>query len=224
MKGINKNEISFLIKPLFFVSFLVALFVSGTIIGFNQITSIVSKIDEAKKTESLLNQKIFILEKVSEKVSGDTTFLDIVIPNKSAVLYGLSQIKNQAVTYNLLVSNIKIGNLTPDTSGVNKALITFDIEGDESSIYTFLNSFSRILPIMNINKVKINKSGPVVKATATLNVYSSELPKTIPSVSSSAPDLSAEEINLLKELSTYTLPVFSEPKAQETQAKEDPFK
>ena len=55
------------------------------------------------------------------------------------------------------------------------------------------------------------------------SVYSSELPKTIPSISSVAVDLTDEELNLLNELVSYTLPVFAEPKATEQQVKEDPF-
>lgn len=57
-----------------------------------------------------------------------------------------------------------------------------------------------------------------------MNVYSTDLPKTIPSLSTAVNTLTDEEIKLLTELSKFTLPVFVEPKATEvTVTKEDPF-
>lgn len=213
----------FLIKPIIFLTSIAITLVILVFVGINQISSLSSKTNESKATEVLLSQKISILQKVTEVISGDTTFLDVVIPSKTAVLYGLSQIKNQASINGLLVSNIKTGASTPDKNEIFKNTISFDVEGDATRVYEFLRSFSRILPLMNIEKLKINESNSIVRATTTLGVYSSQLPKTIPSVSSVAVDLSDVEIKLLNELTSYTLPIFIEPKAEEVIVKEDPF-
>lgn len=223
MDTINKTELNFLIKPVLLLGTLLILTAVLIIIGVNQVTSIVSKTNESKRNEILLSQKISILENVSRVISGDTTFLDVVIPSKAAVLYGLSQIKNQAAQNALLISNAKTGAPVPEKNGIFKTLISFDVEGQEASIYTFLSSFSKVLPLMSVEKVKISTSGSIARATTTLSVYSAELPKTIPSVSTVAVDLSADELSLLKELTTYTLPVFIEPEAQEVSTKQDPF-
>ena len=94
--NITKGEISFLIKPVIFLVVLIILFILLISVGIRQVTLAIGKIDESKKVETALNQKITILQKVSQVISGDTTFLDMVIPSKTAVLYGLSQVKNQA--------------------------------------------------------------------------------------------------------------------------------
>ena len=221
--NVTKGEISFLIKPVIFLAVLIILSILLISVGIGQITSAIGKIDESKKVETALNQKITILQKVSQVISGDTTFLDMVIPSKTAVLYGLSQVKNQAYKNGLFISNIKIGAPVADKNNIYKTLISFDVDGSEIAIYDYLKSFSRVIPLMNVEKVKISNSGSVARATATLSVYSSELPKTIPSISSVAVDLTDEELSLLNELVSYTLPVFAEPKATEQQVKEDPF-
>lgn len=223
MNKTNKGEILFLIKPILFLIIIAILLVVLILVGINQVKSVIAKTNESKEIEITLNQKITILQKVTEVISGDTTFLDLTIPGKSAVLYALSQIKNEAYKNNLLVSNIKTSAPVSIKSEMFKNSISFDVEGDETSVYNFLKSFSKLIPLMNIEKVKINSSGSNTSAVISSSVYSAELPKTIPSVSSIAVDLTDAEVNLLNELTSYTLPVFIESKALETQPKEDPF-
>ena len=158
MNKINKNEVMYLIKPMLILVTLIILVILLVVIGMKQITTVITKINESKQAELLLNQKITVLEKVTTVISGDTTFFDFVIPSKTSVLYGLSQIKSQASKNSLLISTIKTGSMIPEKNGISKNAITFEIEGSESSVYTFLTSLSKMLPLMNVDKVKINKS------------------------------------------------------------------
>ena len=220
---ITKAELMYLLKPvLILLSLLILLFLTISI-GYNQVKNIISKTEASKKVETTLNEKISILENVTRVISGDTTFLDVVVPSKAATLYGLSQIKNQGQINGVIISNVKTGTLTPDKNGLSKAPISFDAEGSEESLYTFLQSFTRVLPLMNIESVKISNTGSIAKATVALTVFSAELPKTIPSVTSVTNDLTPEELSQLKDLATYTLPIFIEPKPIEVSPKEDPF-
>ncbi len=207
----TKNEISFLAKPLAILGLLVALFAVVLTIGMKQISSLRSKISSNQKNQKVLQQKVSTLESVGEILSGDTTFLDVVLPNKGAVLYGLSQIKSQAVLFNLTLSSLKTGISVPEKEGVFKTGISFEVEGEEQSIYTFLDSFSTALPLMNVDKVSLNKSAGAARASVSVSVFSSELPKKIPSVSEAVKELSSDEINLLRELSEYSMPQFVEP-------------
>jgi len=75
---------------------------------------------------------------------------------------------------------------------------------------------------MKVDKVKIDAS-LIPHATISINVFSADLPKTIPAVSSATNELTADEINILKELATYNMPTFIEPKANTEEQREDPF-
>lgn len=218
-----KGEIKFLIKPALLLSVVILLIVFVGFMGFRQITAMITKLNEAKTSQIALNKKISVLESIPDVISEDTTFLDAVLPNKTAVLYGLSQVKNQAIKNNLLVSDLKTGGVLSEENSVSRTLLSFDIEGQGPSVYEFLRSFSKTIPLMSVDKVKINKTADLLKASVTISVYSSELPKTIPSLSSAVNELTPQEIELLKELVSYTLPVFIQPKAQENSSKEDPF-
>ncbi|MEK7536407.1 MAG: hypothetical protein AAB559_01330 [Patescibacteria group bacterium] len=219
-----KNEINFLIKPVAIMFVVVVLTLTVAVLGFNKIVLIKSENEQAKEKEMVFQTKALILEQVETVLPGDITFLDVVLPSRGSVLYGLSQIKNQAIIYNLFLSNVKSGTLIPENAGVSKVTISFEAEGEEQNVYKFLDSFSTLLPLMNIDKVSLSKSASLVRANVSINVFSAELPKKIPALTGVVNELTTKEVALLKELATYTLPQFIEPQVSETTGqKEDPF-
>ena len=150
--------------------------------------------------------------------------MDIVLPGKGAVLYGLSQVKNQALSYNVIISSLKTGISTLESDEIYKTTISFEAESDEQSIYNFLESFSTTLPLMNVDKVSLNKSGDVARANISLSVYSSQMPTKIPAIAEAVKDFTQEEISLLQTISKYSLPSFVEPsRVQAETIKENPF-
>jgi hypothetical protein len=219
-----KGEISFLIRPLVILASIIVVFVFVVTFGTSQITKMKSSLQVAKSSSNSLQQKVNTLETVDTVLSNDVTFLDVVLPSKGAVLYGLSQIKNLSVSNSVAISGLKTGIPVPVSGGVMKNSISFDVEGPELNMYQFLQSFSKTLPLMNIDKLNLSKSNDVVRADVSVNVYSSDMPKKIPAVTESIKDFSKEEVNILKDVSTYTLPLFIEPSVSIDQStKQDPF-
>lgn len=223
MENINKSLISFIAKPLMLLMLVAVLSTVFLTVAYSQTTTLLRKNKEDKALETKLAQKVTVLQKVSTILSDDVSFLDVVVPNRASVLYAMSQVKNQALKYGLIVSNLKTGSPSIEKNDISKTSITFDIEGQESSIFEFAISFQKILPLMKIDKIKINTSGSLVRATVTLFVYSAPLPKTIPSVSSTTAGLTDSEIKIITDLSTYALPTFIEPNTTMDYERLDPF-
>lgn len=220
----TKSQLNFIAKPAIILFVIVALIVMVVSLGLNQITKVRNKLVAGNKSEATLKQKVETLRTVAEVLPGDITFLDIILPSKGSVLYGLSQIKQQAFSNSIAISSLKTGNSIPESDGVFKTSISFDAEGEEQSVYLFLNSFSKLLPLMNVDKVSINKSGDLVRASVSISIFSSELPKKIPALTESVKELSKEEIKTLTELSTYGMPQFVEPEIENSSPKKtDPF-
>lgn len=209
------NQLNFIIKPLSVFLIVALLFLFTLVFAIQKINDIRTKISDGKKIESSLNNKISTLQTVDKKIAQNITFVDMALPSKSSALYAINQVKVKASQNNVVVSNLRSGNAD---------LVSFDVDGNILNIFSFLESFSTSLPIMNITKTKINLVGETSKATVSLNVYSTELPQKIPSVTTPINSLTPEEESLLLELSKYDLPQFIEPKpSEETNLREDPF-
>lgn len=220
----TKNEINFLLKPVIIFSSVLILIIFSFVIGLRNISNLQSNITANKTTENTLSKKVLALETVSRTLPGDVTFLDVVLPSKGSVLYALSQIRTQSLNNNLNVSNLKTGNVIPESSGVMKSSVSFEVEGQESDVFTFLSSLGTVLPLINIDKISFNSSLGLSRANISVNVYSAELPKTIPSLTGVVSELTSQDITLLNELAGYVLPQFIEPTIEEAPSqKTDPF-
>lgn len=220
-EGLN-NEIKYIQKPLMLSFVLLSLFFIVIYFGFNKIKEVTTKINESKRTETILTQKIASLEALPEVLAGDVTFLDIALPSKGTALYSLSQIRQQITAFNLTLFNVK----TKDQDKGKDPLMTsvfFDVEGQEDDIYKFTESLGKVLPIMTVSKMTMDKSGAVAKASFTVDVYTSPLPQKIESISTSVPELTAEDISIIKEIASYKLPPFIEPTVSEPSERTDPF-
>lgn len=219
-----KNEINFLVKPLSIMALVLFAIVIALVVGAKNITNIRNVITKNKTTEKSLTQKVSALETVSQALPGDVTFLDVVLPSKGSVLYALNQIRSQTVVNSLTISNLKTGNSIPESGGVMKSSVSFEISGQDLDIYAFLASLNKMLPLMNIDKVSFSSISGLLTANVSVNVYSADLPKTIPSVTGTVSELTSQDIQLLNELATYTMPKFTEPSIDpKNTQKTDPF-
>lgn len=220
----TKNEINFLLKPVIIFSSVLILIILSFVVGFKNISNLRDNITTNKTTERSLSQKVQALETVNRTLPGDVTFLDAVLPSRGAVLYALSQLRTQSLNNNLAISNLKTGNVIPESAGVMKSSVSFEVEGQESNVFDFLSSLNKVLPLINIDKISFNNSLGLSRANVSVYVYSAELPKTIPSITGAVGELTNQDTTLLNELTEYILPQFTEPVIEETPAqKTDPF-
>ena len=219
-----KTEIKYIIKPIAILVIVVVAFLISLYVGYGQITNLNNKISKEKETEKTLIKKVAILRRVNQLIPGDTTFLDVAMPSRGAILFGLNQVKNQANASGLLINNIKTTSAT-SVSDISENTITFSIDGDENTIYKFMETISKSLPLMNITKAQVSKSAESTNATMTIRIYTAALPKELPALNSAVIDLTESEIKTLSELQTFTMPTFTEPTQNvwQIEPKEDPF-
>lgn len=215
-------DFKMLLKPLAFLLLVAGLMVAILYFGLRELKSMQSKINTASQTEANLIKKVQILTKVTEVIPEEISFINLALPDQNAVIYALAQIRTMASSNALLVTNLRSGG-SFETKGVSKVTLSFEVSGDESGIYSFLDQVTKALPIMSVDKAKISAEAGTLKASVSLNVFSSELPKKIPSLTSPVAELNASEVELLNLLATYSQPSFFEVTASEESLREDPF-
>lgn len=216
-------ESKFLLKPIGILIFVIILFIGSLKFGLGQINSVKSKIDESKKNEKLLINKIDVLKNVTTKFPENISFIDLALPSKGIAIYGMSQVKNQADLLGLIVTNLRTGNPVDEKNGISRVSISFDVQGDEQLIYEYLNKFPKLLPLMKVDKLSISNIDGISNASVTLSAFSGDFPEKIPSLQSPVKDLTDSESEVLYELSNYIGPEFMVTEASSDNFKEDPF-
>lgn len=216
-------ESKFIIKPLGILLIIILLLSGSIYFSLGKINLIRAKIGESQKSEKLLNTKVNILQNVDSIIPSDISFIDLALPSKGVVIYGMSQVKNQASALGLLISDLKTGSASQINSGVSKVTISFDVEGEEQAVYDYLELFSKLLPLMKVDKVDISKINGVATASTTVSVFSGELPTKIPSLTTPVTDLTNDETKILNEILGFKQPQFILSSPNSETPKEDPF-
>ncbi|MFI5241180.1 MAG: hypothetical protein ACHQUA_01970 [Microgenomates group bacterium] len=192
--------------------------------GFSKISEIRLKISEAKKTETVLNQKLDLLTQVDTDVLASSTAVAIALPETNSSLSVISQLKSLAGGNGIFLSNLKTGAESVDKSGLKRIDVSFDIEASRDLIFDFLADVDNIAPIVLIDKVKINETGGVARGSIVVKSFWSELPKKLPPLNEEIKDLTAEERETLIQVTSLIQPSFIDiPATEVTSVKPDPF-
>lgn len=218
-----KSQLKYIYKPLLTIILLSIFFISILFFGISQINSLNTKIADGKKEEINLSKKSAVLKEVENNLSNDMNFINLTIPSKNALVFAVSQIKSQSVKNNIIIGNIVTLKQVSLENKIVKNPIEVELSGSMADIYNLLRSFDKTLPIMLVESVRLDPSQSS-SVFVTFNVFSTELPKSIPAVSGMINELDNSEIELLDNLSKYLKPDFFEPKPQKNNdTRSDPF-
>jgi Tfp pilus assembly protein PilO len=217
----NYNEILKAIGPLVIVLFL------GFFVGQFTLSKVGEqsiKIKKLQKENTVLTQKVKLLSSVATNVQDGANLVTITLPESNSSLAVVSQIKLTALENELVIGNLKSGAEVKDSSGLSRADISFEIDGAKTKIIDYLNSLTKVAPIIVVDKVKLSETENGARASVTVKAFWTALPKTLPSINQSINDLTEKEIQVLDDIGTLRQPQFVGSSVETSgEGKVDPF-
>lgn len=190
--------------------------------GFGRISSLQAEIAQARQNQSILTQKISMLQSVSATVGTGSQIAASALPEKNPAIAALSQIKSLAVQNVVALTNLKAGAGAQDASGLSATGITFDVAGPRAGVIAFLDSIGKIAPITMVDRIKLTENGGVSQATIAVRSFWAGFPKNLPAATENLTDFTPAERDVLNKISGLTQPQFVElPPTQG--GKTDPF-
>jgi len=222
-KSLMPPNIEVMVVPIILITVLIILSILVVKIGISKINSQREKLTVAQRDEAIFKQKQEILQEVQGEVLSLADLSASAVPNKNPALAVISQLKNLASSRSVVLSNLQVGSKSGAEKGISKVDISFDVDGDFSSVLDFLQDTSKIAPISQIEKIEINQTVGATHANTTMISFWAPFPKKLPPLTEAAKDLSAEELSLIRSLSELTPPVFLEIAPSVPSARADPF-
>jgi len=177
-------------------------------IGFNKITVQRKQIKDIGKTISILQKKKETLSVVSQTLSDNIQFFSLALPDTNPALSVIYQIKNQSSFSSLYVENIKGGSESKGKT-YSRVDLNFDLNGSLENIISFLKVIENFAPIVSCEKLELNQSSGMYRASVTLRSYWASYPTEIPAITQPLSDFTEEELNMITKISELTLPPFS---------------
>lgn len=222
-KSLVPSNIEVMVVPIVLITVLIILSILVAKIGISKVNSQREKLTVAQRDEVIFKQKQEILQEVQGEVLSLADLSASAVPNKNPALAVISQLKNLASSKSVILSNLQVGSKSGVGKEMSKVDISFDVDGDFSSVLDFLQDTNKIAPISQIEKIEINQAVGATRASTAMVSFWAPFPKKLPPLTEPAEDLSTEELSLIRSLSELTPPTFLEITPSVPSARADPF-
>jgi len=217
------QKMKVMLLPLALLLAMVVLAIVVSKVGVGKINTQRAELRKATKNETILSQKQQVLQTLENNILSYADAAVIAMPDKNPSLIALSQLKTFAERNGIIISDVKIGSKTKDKSGTFKTTILLEVEGSLAQVLNYLISTKSFAPLSVINKVEVAGAGELVRASTSLTIFWIPLPTKLPAISEPTRELSANETNLITELSNLEQPLFTQILPVEPSARIDPF-
>lgn len=224
MRKIISTNINMLVIPVF--GFL-ALLIVGIFIGrifLDKLSEQNTKLEVVSNEERILQQKLSSLQSVGQVVNLAQNASD-VLPADNPSFLVLSQLKRYAVSLQVTVDNLQVGQEIKSSS-LSHVDINFDLNGSFSAITSFLEKLRTAAPITNVTNINLSQKGAESRASITMSAYWSAFPDKLPAISESFKELTPDENKVLSQVASYEKPIILGTQGEESTAgtgKIDPF-
>jgi Tfp pilus assembly protein PilO len=185
----------------------VVLFILVGSFGISEISGEMSAIKSAENDQNVLTQKLNLLQTLSQTVAEGSSSVTFALPDTNPTLTALSQLKLLAGTNGVILSKISSRGGTVDSFGLNEVPISFNVNGTEPQIVSFLTSTAGIAPIVILDKINSTQKDTGMEAIINARLFWSPLPQTIPSLTQPVTDLTDAEKETLAKVTGLTQPV-----------------
>ena len=194
---------------------------------FNKVNEVRDRLQKITIDNNTLKQKIEILQQKNEESFTSDNKLTWALPEKSSSVYVISQIKKKAADNLIIISEITISE--PRIQGeLSQSTVTTKIEGKLDSIFAFLESLYEVTPLIKVNNIQTEEEdmagSDLVRMSVELTSYYSPYPINIPALSQPLNSLSAQEEEVVRDISNLELPVIPQKLDPQTPIERvDPF-
>lgn len=191
---------------------------------YQKLNGLREKIASESKIATQLNQKLRILSNYTSTNDDGVDFSTLALPENNASLMAVSQLKVLATENTLIIDSLKVGGEVKDASGMIRSDMVVSVQGLKKDVFNFINSISKVAPLMTADKIKISESLAVTKADITIKSFWAPLPKTIPSITGEVKELTEEEMQVLSLIESLRKPqVLINSESGENTQRQNPF-
>ena len=188
------------------LAIVIILFVLVGEFGVPKVVEIRTEISSAEHSQNIMTQKLKLLQTFSSTASLVTSAADTAVPSTDPTLEVISQIRTVATANGVQLSSIKTSGGQASNAGLNQSVVSFTVQGTRQQIFSFIDGLTNVAPIIVIDKINISEATGSDNADITVDSYSADLPKTIPSIDAPISGLTQTENDTLNKINVLTQP------------------
>jgi hypothetical protein len=191
-------------------------------LGMSKISEIRAQIDESKKEQAVLTEKLEMLRTIAVTGVEDSNVAINGLPDTSPSLLAMAQLKTLAAGSNVVLRSLKSVSST-ETEDLNSIETGFGVIGGKMEIENFLKQVNTFAPISFLSSVKLAQSGDAYLGNVSVITYWAPLPTKLPATIGEFKDLTPEDRETLSDLSSLNQPTFLNLPPADLKGRDDPF-
>lgn len=216
-------EFQVLLVPFALISAMAILFAIVYNVGVSRISQQNQQLAITKKNESVLAERVSVLQEVSGTVTTQAKAADAAVPSINPGLITLSQVRTLASKTSLSVIDFGIGSEIIDVGGLKKVEVDITVEGKFGDVVSFISQLNSIAPISVPTKIRMTSAGGLSRASLSANSYFAALPTRLPALTEPVRKLTAAETDTISKISALSQPAFLELTPQAAVPRSNPF-
>jgi hypothetical protein len=221
-KSFISPNISMLAVPILYLIILIVVSVFSIKTGYGQIIKQRADISNAKKIESVLNEKLITLQDAQGFIAKYVDPVSFAMPDKNPSLLILSQMKQiiQQRPISLTDLNLSKGSGTAST---NTIALSFNVVGSVNDVLSLYQDMTKLAPLMVFDNFDISHDAESIAIETRASSFFSEYPEKLPSITQPISKITTNEISILDEITLLTAPTFSKLNPNGPFTRDNPF-
>jgi Tfp pilus assembly protein PilO len=224
VKGVIRPNVRVLLIPAILAGSLTIISLVAIKNSYTRISAEISKLQEAERTENILQEKVNLLTEMSPLLISQTDQTVVALPDKNPSIVMLIQLNLLAEKYSLVFLNKEAGSPSELSGSLSRTPISFSLEGEMSQLISFVKEISSLAPLSTVDEMRTSKAlEEGYNMSIKMSVYFSEFPEKIPPLTEPVKTLNSDEQRTLDIVQKLKKPEIVEVTTTRPEKREDPF-
>lgn len=224
IKATIKPNFRVLVLPAVLIVILAILTVVVFKNGVTRISAQIKSLEESKKTENVLQEKVDVLRRIEGVVLGQADITALALPEKNPSLLMMHQISQEAERTGLVVLDRKTSSVPKPIGDMFSMTLVITIDGGLPEMVNMAKSIKQLAPLSSVNLLKLRKEGGKLVMEVDLSVFWGDFPTLLPPLTEPIKTLTQNEEAKVAELAKLEKPVFVTLEASDPVVRENPFR
>ena len=179
-----------------FIAFILILYYFTGLRIYSNIGKILQDTKSVNREIQILTTKVDSLKSIDSTSFANISALTNAFPSEEPTLFMYTQLKQIAAESGVLINNIIFSSASQATGSISQSKLGFTLIGSRSGLFNFITVLSESAPVSGLGEITIKDfafGAGLYFVDLSLDLYYSDLPKTLPETNKIVDALSSEE-------------------------------
>jgi len=220
-RRLNAN-LRIILPPVLVIAVSLVLLTFAIKLGIENVVAKKSEYEKTLEDNRILRGNIQVLREVKEKLD-ETENVVLALPSRNPLLTAMAQLKEAVRASSLNIDSLKVESIGGQKD-LGESKFSVVLSGNNLlTLLEFLSSSQSLLPLMNLNNVRLSKKNETYQMQFEVRVFWSDFPTVLPPINQPIKSLTEREESVISSLLKFQKPPLVDITPQPPSVRTQPF-